>query len=242
MKKIFQLLIYWILLFLPITLILSTIIYGVTKIDDRYLNQNINKKLELNYIVDTLGNKAELNFESKVAIVDFWFVGCAPCISEMRQFDALLKGKEKEISVFSVSIDEAKYWRNSNSPFLTKTVSNWKFYGLDSKKLPDKSKYLQDLLNINHFPSYIVVDKKGKIVEVPKSAVAYIKENYHYKNWILFFWSEFLFTKEYILFQVMFIPYTILFWLTILIRWIIKRRKRKLKKYVAPNTGFKLCG
>jgi len=229
-KKIFRFLIYWILLFFPITIIFSTIIYGVTKINDRYLNQNINKKLELNYIVDTLGNKEELNFESNVTIIDFWFVGCAPCISEMRQFDALLKGREKEISIFSISIDDAKYWKNSNSPFLTKTVNNWKFYGLNSKKLPDKNKYLQDLFNINHFPSYIVVDKKGNIIEVPKSAVAYIKENYRYKNWVLFFWTEYLFTNDYMLFKVMFIPYTILFWLTILIRLIIKKRIRKRKE------------
>ena len=227
MKNIFRLFIYWILLFLPIALIFSTIIYGVSKINDRYLNQNINKKIELNYIVDTLGNKVVLNFNSKVTIIDFWFVGCAPCVSEMRQFDALLKGKEKEISIFSISIDDANYWKNPNSPFLTKTVNNWKFYALDSKALPDKNTYLRDLFNFNHFPSYIVVDKKGNIIEVPKSAVVYIKENYCYKNWILFFWTECLFTKDYILFQVMFIPYTILFWLTILIGFIIKKKTKK---------------
>ncbi len=240
MKKVSQLVIYWILLFLPITLLFSTIFYGATKIDERYLNQNINKKLELNYLVDTLGNKAELTFKSHIAIIDFWFVGCAPCLTEMRQFNAILKGREKEITIFSISIDEARYWKNPNSPYLTKTASNWKFYGLDSKVLTDKNKYLHDLFNISHFPSYIVVDQKGKIVEVPKSAGAYIKENYHYKNWILFFWAEFLFTKDYILFQVMFIPYTILFWLAILIGWIIKSRKKRLKKHLATNTGLKL--
>jgi len=235
MKKISRLFIYWILLFLPIALIFSTIIYGVTKINDRYLNQNINKKLELNYIVDTLGNKVVLNFDSKVTIIDFWFVGCAPCVNEMRQFDALLKGKDKEISVFSISIDDAKYWKNPNSPFLTKTVSNWKFYAMDSKALADKNKYLQDLFNFKHFPSYIVIDKKGNIIEVPISAVAYIEENYCYKNWILCFWTEVLFTKDYILFQVMFIPYTILFWLIILIRLIIKKKTKKTIDNQIPN-------
>ncbi|MDP4239829.1 MAG: hypothetical protein Q8904_10220 [Bacteroidota bacterium] len=120
MKKIFRLFIYWILLFLPIAVASSTIIYGLVKINDRYLNQNINKKLELNYVVDTLRNKVMLNFDSKVTIIDFWFVGCAPCVSEMRQFNSLLKGKEKEISVFSISIDDADYWKRPNSPFLLK--------------------------------------------------------------------------------------------------------------------------
>jgi len=230
MKKIFRLFIYWILLFLPIAVIFSTLFYGFIKINDKYLNQNINKKFELKYVVDTLGNKVPLNFENEITIIDFWFVGCAPCVFEMKQFDALLKGKEKEISVFSISIDEAKYWKTPNSPFINKTVSNWKFYALDSKSITDKGKYLHDLFHFNHFPSYIVVDKKGNIIEVPKSAVDYIKENYCYKNWISFFWTEHLFTKDYILFQILFIPYTILFWLTILIGLIIKNKRKKRKE------------
>lgn len=234
MKKIIQLFIYWILLFLPAALIISTIIYGVTKINDRYLNQNINKKLELNYLIDTLRNKVVLNFDSKVTIIDFWFVGCTPCVTEMRQFNALLKGKEKEISVFSISIDDAKYWENPNSPFLTKTVDNWKFFTLDSKALPDKNKYLHNLFNFSHFPSYIVVDKKGNIIEVPKSAVAYIKENYCFKTWIFYFWNEILFENDYILFKMMFIPYTILFWLIVFVMIKIKRKSIKAKE--TPST------
>lgn len=226
MKKTFRLIIYWILLFLPISVFVSTVYWGFMKMNDKYLNHNINKKLELNNVVDIPGNKVKLNFDSKITIIDFWFVGCAPCISEMKQFDMLLKGREKEISVISISIDDAEYWKNPNSPFLTKTASNWEFYALDSKSIPDRGKYLYDLFNFNYFPSYIVVDKKGNIIEVPKSAVAYIKENYFYKNWILFFWKEILFSKDYILLRVMFIPYTILFWLTILIRLIITKKKR----------------
>jgi len=231
MKKIFRLFIYWILLFLPIALIFSTTIYGFMKINDKYLNQNINKKLELNYVVDTLGNNVSLNFENKITIIDFWFVGCTACVSEMRNFDALLKGKEKEISVFSISIDDAKYWKTLNSPYLTKTSNNWKFYALDSKSLPDKGKYLHSMFKMKHFPFYIVLDKKGKIIEVPGSAVAYIKENYFYKNWISFFWAEILFTKDFVLFKVMFIPYSILFWLTIFISWMIKNKSKKIKVY-----------
>lgn len=227
MNKVLRLIIYWILLFLPIAITFSTIIYGFSKINDRYLNQNTNKKLELKYVIDTLGHKVPLIFENKITIIDFWFEGCAPCVFEMKQFDALLKGRENEISVFSISIDDAKYWRNPNSPFHTKTVNNWKFYALDSNALPDKSKYLRDLFNFKRFPSYIVVDKKGNIIEVPRSAVFYIKENYCYKNWISFFWTEVLFAKDYILFQVMFIPYTILFWLTIVIGLKIKKKKRQ---------------
>ena len=229
MKNLFKLVVYSILLFLPILLTFTTIIYGFIKINDSYLNQNINKKLELNYIVDTLGNNVKLNFDNEITIIDFWFVGCSPCISEMRQFPSLLKGREKELTIYSISIDDSKYWKAPNSPFLNNTAINWKFYALDSKSLPDKKIYLYDLFNFKFFPSYIVVNKKGDIIEIPASAVTYIKENYCYKNWILYFWSEVVFDKSLVFLTVMFIPYTILYWLTI---FIISRLKRKKYKTV----------
>lgn len=229
-KKIFRLFVFWILLFLPVTLVCSTIIYGLSKFNDRHLNRNINKKIELNNLVDTHGDQVTLNFENKINIIDFWFMGCYPCLFEMQQFNSLLKGREKEISVFSISIDDAEYWKKPNSPFLTKTVSNWKFYKIDSKAITDKSKYLHNLFNFNRFPSYIVVDNKGNIIEVPGSAVTYIKENYCYKNWILYFWGELLFAKDYILLKVIFFPYTILFWLTIIIISRIKKKSKTTKE------------
>ena len=225
-KKVFRMIVSWILLFLAITIILSTLFYGLSKINDKFLKQNVNKKLELIHVIDTLGNKVNLKFENKITIIDFWFQGCAFCVYEMNQFNSLLKGRENQISVYSISIDDSKYWQNPNSPYAKRTVNNWNFYALDSKSIPDKNKYLLEMFNINRFPSYLVVDNLGNIIEMPLSATAYIKENYFYKNWIFYFWYEILFNNDYILFKMMCIPYTILFWLTIFITTKIKRKSR----------------
>jgi len=168
-------------------------------------------------------------------------LGCGPCVSEMRQFDALLKGREKEISVISISIDDSKYWKSPNSPYLNNSVSNWKFYALDSQLITDRKKYLRDLFNFKFVPAYLVVDKEGRILEVPRSAVFYIKENYCYKNWISYLWSEMVFEKEYVFLRVMSIPYTILFWLIVLIRLIIKRKKARKAKETANTRSCSLA-
>ena len=118
----------WIMLFLPSIIILSTSIYGLSKVNDKFFKQNVNKKLELIPVIDTFGNKVNLKYKNKITIIDFWFQGCTFCIYEMNQFNSLLKERENEISVYSISIDDSKYWENPNSPFTYKTVN--KYIGL----------------------------------------------------------------------------------------------------------------
>lgn len=231
MKRILVLFTIWILLFIPVTLICTTLSYGLLKINYKYLNSNINKKFELNHIVDTLGNKTTLNFNNKITIIDFWFRGCPPCVHELGQYESLLKGRENEISIYSISIDDTKYWKSlflkdTNFPVLRNKVKNWKHYAFDST-LSDKGKYLHKLYNIKRFPFFIVVDNKGKITEVPTSAVSYIKENYQYKNFVLYFWNEIFFAKDFVLIRLLFIPYTILFWLATFLIFILKKETKE---------------
>ena len=233
MKKTIKLILLWILLFIPTVVVLTTPFYGLSKGYEGHFNSNIGKKFELNNVVDSLGNKVNLKFESDVTIIDFWFVGCGFCVYEMNQFNDLLKGREKEISVISISVDAAEYWKTPNSPYLTNTSNNWTFFGLESKSLEENRKSLNGLYNVTLFPSYLVVNNKGVIIDVPHSAVLYIKENYCYKNWVITFWKEILFTKDCILFYVMSGPYTIMFWITVLVVMLVKRRKSKSREIEA---------
>ncbi len=130
MKKMIKLILLWILLFIPTVVVLTTFFYGLSKGYEGHFNSNIGKKLELNNVVDSLGNKVNLKFESEVTIIDFWFVGCGFCVYEMSQFNDLLKGREKDISVISISVDAAEYWKTPNAPYLTNTSNNWTFFGL----------------------------------------------------------------------------------------------------------------
>jgi AhpC/TSA family. len=216
-------------------LLCSTILYGLVKFDERYLNLNVDRKLELNNLVDTLGNKVNLNFETKVTIVNFWFRGCSACVNETRQFESLLKGRERQLSIYSVSIDEENYWRSlfaksSDLPVLRARVKNWKHYAFDLP-LSSPEKYLRRLYRVKGYPSCLVVDSKGTIIEVPSSAVEYIRENYCHKSWVTYFWTEKLFAKRLILLRVMLLPYTILFWLSVFISSRFRKRSAR------QNTG-----
>lgn len=227
MKKTIKLILLWIILFVPTVVILITLFYGLAKGYEDHSNSNIGKKFELNNVIDTLENKVTLKFESDVTIIDFWFVGCGFCVYEMSQFNDLLKGREKEISVISISVDATEYWKTPNSPYLNNTSNNWAFYGLKSKSLEENRKSLNGLYNVTLFPSYLVVDNKGVIIDAPHSAVKYIKENYCYKNWVFYLWNESIFRKDLIVFTMSSVPYTIVFWTTALVVMLVKRRKAK---------------
>ncbi len=91
-------------------------------------------------------------------------------------------------------------------------------------------KNLNSLYNVTLFPSNLVVNRDGVIIDAPHRAVEYIKENYCYKNWVFYVWNEILFTKDCILFYVMFVPYTIVFWITVLVVMLVKRRKARRRE------------
>ncbi|MDR3652049.1 MAG: thioredoxin-like domain-containing protein [Paludibacter sp.] len=230
MKRIIRLLAFWILMFVPVFLIDTTIKFGLTRIKNNYLNPYINKQFELNSVVDSLGNKATLNFNTKITIIDFWFRECPECIHELKQFEALLKGKETDASIYSISIDNEKDWKtlfsNNRLSFLKSNMQNWKQYAFDSS-LVSPHAYLYDKYNIKSYPSYLVIDHNGKIIQVTESAVSYIKEKYYHSNWFMSLWRDKFYLDDYHLIKIVFLSYTILFWLIVVVFLGIKKKSAK---------------
>ncbi|TDH25629.1 TlpA family protein disulfide reductase [Segetibacter sp. 3557_3] len=123
-------------------------------------------------------------------VIDFWFSECPPCIAEMKQFEKLLRGKEKNLQVISISINRYGLWKSIlEKPtgtffFLSADVDNWKHYNLRSSQderlkndIPlDNNEQLQKRLNVTFYPAYFVVDRSGVIIARPISAVDYIKD------------------------------------------------------------------
>lgn len=150
---------------------------------------HIGEKFQVDNITDSTGKIVELDFTgSDITIIDLWFTTCAPCIAEMKQFAELLKGKEKKVTIISLSINRFQPWRdalsgkNKTFSFLT-AVPNWKHYVLQSP--PGESggvisiKRVEELrikYDAFYYPSYFVVDKEGKILARPQSAVAYMAD------------------------------------------------------------------
>jgi len=103
---------------------------------------------------DTAGKIHSLNdFKGKVVLLDFWEVGCVPCIHAVPYADKIqdsLKGTDfKMVSVCCHSDD--KYWKIFINKF------NWQGLQLSSH---DKS---EEQYGVSGYPHYVLVDKKGII-------------------------------------------------------------------------------
>lgn len=155
------------------------------------LTDHIGEKFDIPNVLDSAGNEIKLDFsKSDFTIIDFWFNDCPPCISEMNQFAKALSGKNKKISVISISINQFWLWKKTlkehegRFAFLDNNLSNWAQYTLetrDNEKLKnnistDRLSDLQKTYNVTFFPAYFVVDRNGIIQERPVSAVDYISK------------------------------------------------------------------
>jgi thiol-disulfide isomerase/thioredoxin len=161
------------------------------------INELAGKQFPVLPLQDVSGKTVMLNLsKTDHTIIDFWFRNCPGCINEMQQFEAVLKGKEKNISIISISIDPSEMWQNTlsgNIPafsFIKKPVENWhhlllNFPGQDTGK--NNAQHLSEILGVTGFPSYFVLDKKGTIKATPASAVNYIMTTVNSENEFLVF-------------------------------------------------------
>jgi thiol-disulfide isomerase/thioredoxin len=153
--------------------------------------KNIGEQFLIDNVADSSGNKITLDFSaSNITIIDFWNNGCPPCIEEMKQFPALIKGKAARVSILSISLTQYWLWKptlqehKGTFAFLEYDVPNWKQYNLLTTDNPrfknpisnDRLGELSSRYGINFNPAYIVVDRSGKILARPESAVEYLRE------------------------------------------------------------------
>ena len=137
--------------------------------------------------LDSSGRLTKIDFsKSEYTIIDFWFKSCLPCIEEMKKFEKVMAGKQ--VSIISVSINNFQEWKkspNDSTPqyrFLQRKVQNWNHFTMKSDDNPklnnlflvDVYQKLIDDLDVTFYPAYFVVDKSGKIIDRPVSAVGYI--------------------------------------------------------------------
>ncbi len=153
--------------------------------------ENVGEIFPIEGFLDTAGVEQKIDLDkSKLTIIDFWFNECPPCNEEMSQFRELIKGKEKDIGIISISISSFPEWKSVFSSrlkrysFLKDSLPNWKHLVVKSGENPalrnsianDRHTELKSRLNVNSFPSYFVLDNKGKIILRPVSAVSYLKK------------------------------------------------------------------
>ena len=116
----------------------------------------LGKKAKSFVMNDLQGNKVTLeSLKGKVVVMNFWFMGCIPCVMEMPLLNQLVeKYQGKEVIFLAFALDK--------KPALTRFLKKKKF---DYTIIPD-SDQLVTQYKIESFPSHLVLDKNSKITLV----------------------------------------------------------------------------
>lgn len=226
--------IIWFLLFIPIVITIMWLILNEyqNKQNEHLssLRNHLGEKIEINNLITLEGEKVNLEFNTEITVVDFWFRGCKPCLEEMKQFKPLISGFEEEITIASISIEDEHVWKplfekNSNFPFLVERLSNWNHY-ISADTIYEHNEYgvvtsngsrfLLEKYGIKSFPCYMVLDNDGILIDTPASAVDFIKQIVENQNEFETYWSKRITSKKYQrLFVLLFIAYSFTFWLVV---------------------------
>jgi thiol-disulfide isomerase/thioredoxin len=155
------------------------------------LDKHIGERFNISMLTDTSGNPVEIDFgAAEITIIDFWINECPPCNKEMSQFKKLIEGKEKEITIISISVSSYDFWKklfvekSERYAFLTTQLPNWLHLNMKSNESSslnnpistDRLDEIANKLSVSFFPSYFVIDKSGRIIARPISAVEYIQK------------------------------------------------------------------
>jgi len=92
------------------------------------------------------------DFKGSVVALNFWFIGCKPCIMEMPELNRLVdKYKNEDVKFIAIGLDS----RNKLIPFLQGTKFNYDV-------VPDARKVAKTF-EISGYPTHLIIDKKGKV-------------------------------------------------------------------------------
>lgn len=117
-------------------------------------------------LMDMSGKKVKLtDYKGKVVLINFWFINCPPCRMEMPDLNALkAEYKGKDVEFISITFDS----KEDVEKFLTKIPFEFQIF-------PDARKIIETY-GIMGFPTSVVLDKDGKVVNSKMGGSMNIKE------------------------------------------------------------------
>jgi hypothetical protein len=121
---------------------------------------NVSGKFDFNNLVllDINGNRIPPNFfNDKIIVLDYWFIGCAPCyskIKELRKVQEYFKS-DSSIQIFAVN--------NGNDDSFSSFVQECERRKFDNFSLYDQGGYFSKKYSVQAFPFELII-KNGTIV------------------------------------------------------------------------------
>ena len=110
-------------------------------------------KFNLGSVTDINGNKIDLrNNAGKVTVVNFWFIACQPCRTEMPELNKLVeKYAADSVCFVAIGLDSKREIEN----FL-------KLYPF-TYSIVDDGRYLAEGQGVRSYPTHVVIDREGKV-------------------------------------------------------------------------------
>ena len=128
-------------------------------------------------IKDIDGNSFDnQSIKGKTTVIKTWFIACKPCIAEFPELNKLVQSykDEDQLQFLSLATDAA--------PALRAFLSNKKF---DYQVVSDQRDLIQEKLNLQIYPTHIIVDENGiikKVVNKASELISYIDHRKEFKK------------------------------------------------------------
>lgn len=122
---------------------------------EKIIADQLNKPATLFSVMDVDGKNWDLEqLKGKVVVLNFWFIGCAPCQKEMPHLNKFVKKyQDKDVVFLAFEV-------NNNDPQKVKALTKDSF---DYIQIPNHRKDVAAKYQIQTYPTSYVIDKKGKI-------------------------------------------------------------------------------
>ena len=123
---------------------------------DAFKNSLVNKPVKSFHLTDLNGKKwNSKDLSGKTVVINFWFTACKPCIQEMIYLNKLVEENKDSSVVFIAPAPE-------NEAQIKKFL---KKYAFEYNITPSSTDFIS-AMNIENFPTHLVVDKEGIIRQV----------------------------------------------------------------------------
>ena len=149
------------------------------------------------FTVETFNDEGSFSSQSargKVIVINFWYVNCGPCVSEMPEIEEVRKQYSDDVEVLALhssgsshagDLAIARDFIHVNNPG-NNNKTPWTNYGIIFGKDNANEDLYKKIGGDGYYPKTVVLDAEGKIVSIIHgNIVEFNMETHQYKNLLI---------------------------------------------------------